>query len=148
MEIIQIKQHLDISTVLTHYNLKPNQHNMLLCPFHDDHSPSLKIYLQTNSFTCFGCGASGDVIEFIQVKEKCTKHEAITKASGFINPIYCAIPKQNKIPPTLVTQPDEFTRIAILTKYLQTKPGSFGAYDIPGSINRRASQTGNFASEP
>ena len=34
---------------------------MTLCPFHDDHNPSLKV---SRGFHCFGCGAQGDVITF------------------------------------------------------------------------------------
>ena len=37
------------------------RHGMARCPFHDDHSPSLKL---DDRFYCFGCGASGDVIDF------------------------------------------------------------------------------------
>ena len=35
---------------------------MALCPFHDEHSPSLKL---SRGFHCFGCGAQGDVITFV-----------------------------------------------------------------------------------
>lgn len=37
-----------------------------LCPFHDDANPSLVVYPDTRSFYCFGCGASGDVIDFVR----------------------------------------------------------------------------------
>jgi DNA primase len=36
------------------------------CPFHDDQNPSLVVYPETRSFYCFGCGASGDVIDFVR----------------------------------------------------------------------------------
>ena len=86
MEIRDIKSHLSILTVLSSYNLKPNKNNMLACPFHEDKAPSLKIYTETNTFNCFGCGANGDVIEFIQRKESsagsdCSKHQALLKAT-------------------------------------------------------------------
>ena len=35
-----------------------------LCPFHSEKSPSFTVYPATNSFYCFGCGATGDVITF------------------------------------------------------------------------------------
>ena len=59
MEISEIKQRLSIETVLSHYNLHPDKHHFLKCPFHDDKDPSLKIYPETNTFNCFGCGAAG-----------------------------------------------------------------------------------------
>ena len=37
-----------------------------LCPFHDDRKPSLTIYDEGRRFKCFACGASGDVIDFVQ----------------------------------------------------------------------------------
>nr|WP_319570052.1 CHC2 zinc finger domain-containing protein [uncultured Draconibacterium sp.] len=90
MEIKEIKQHLSILTVLNHYNLNPDRHQMLKCPFHEDDQPSLKIYTETNTFNCFGCNANGDVIELIQRKEQCSKHQALVKAAelcGEIQPV-------------------------------------------------------------
>ena len=86
MEISEIKQRLSIETVLNHYDLKPDRHNFLKCPFHGDDDPSLKIYPETNTFNCFGCGAAGDVIEFIERYEKKGKYEAILKAKSMIDP--------------------------------------------------------------
>ncbi len=36
------------------------------CPFHDDSTPSLSVAAIPDRFTCFGCGAHGDVIDFVQ----------------------------------------------------------------------------------
>ena len=44
-----------------HYGLKIGQGNMVCCPFHADRTPSMK--LNEDYFYCFGCGASGDVID-------------------------------------------------------------------------------------
>ncbi len=90
MEIREIKQRLSILTVLNHYNLEPDKHQMLKCPFHEDDQPSLKVYTETNTFNCFGCNANGDAIEFIQRKENLNKHQALVKAAelcGQIQPI-------------------------------------------------------------
>lgn len=43
------------------YGLPVRQGNMICCPFHDDRTPSLK--LNEDYFYCFGCGATGDVID-------------------------------------------------------------------------------------
>lgn len=80
MEIQEIKQRLPILQVLAHYGLKPDRSNHIKCPFHEDDKPSCHIYTETNTFHCFGCGAAGDQIEFIEKYEKCSKHEAILKA--------------------------------------------------------------------
>jgi DNA primase len=92
MEITEIKQQLTVGEVLDHYGLKTNTHNMLCCPFHEDKTPSLQVYRQTNTWTCFSsnCDAgSGDVIDFIMRMDKSTKHEAILKAkelAGYSKP--------------------------------------------------------------
>ncbi|WP_394332395.1 CHC2 zinc finger domain-containing protein, partial [Alkaliflexus imshenetskii] len=52
------------------------KNNHIRCPFHQDDKPSCKIYSDTGTFHCFGCGATGDQIEFIEKYEKCCKHEA------------------------------------------------------------------------
>lgn len=109
MEIKDIKTHLSIETVLNHYGLTPNKTNHVCCPFHDDKTPSLKIYPETNTYNCFGCDANGDVIQFIQDKENCSKHEALKKATelatsiGINSPIAVQLrapaPSQNLVTP-------------------------------------------------
>ncbi len=44
------------------YGLKVSRNGMACCPFHKDRHPSMK--LNKDYFFCFGCGASGDVIDF------------------------------------------------------------------------------------
>lgn len=36
------------------------------CPFHSDRSPSFTVYDNGTRFQCFGCGAQGDVLDFVQ----------------------------------------------------------------------------------
>ena len=84
MEIPDIKSRLSLSTVLSHYGIKPDRTRHILCPFHEDTTPSCRIYPETNTFHCFGCGATGDQIEFIQRHDKCSKHEAIQKAVSLL----------------------------------------------------------------
>lgn len=82
MDIKEIKTLLTINQVLSHYNLKPDKNQRLLCPFHPDKTPSLQIYPATNTYCCFSsnCKAgTGDTIQFIQLKENCSKHEALVK---------------------------------------------------------------------
>ena len=43
------------------FGIGVNKHGMALCPFHDDHNPSLKL---DKRYYCFACGESGDVIDF------------------------------------------------------------------------------------
>jgi len=53
-----------------------------LCPFHDDHNPSLSVNPKTNLWQCFGCGAAGDVIRFIELFDQVDFKEAVNRLSG------------------------------------------------------------------
>jgi DNA primase len=41
-----------------------------LCPLHPDRNASFTIYLDRQRFTCFGCKARGDVLDFVQLHER------------------------------------------------------------------------------
>ena len=110
------KAQLSITQVLEHYGLKADKSNKLCCPFHDDKSPSLQIYPATNTYCCFSaaCKAgTGDAIQFIQLKENCSKHEALNKATSLISG------NQIKTQPSeakLIIQTEPLEKIAVLTK--------------------------------
>lgn len=97
MEIQEIKERLSILTVLQYYGLKPDKNNRLRCPFHNDKTPSMQVYPETNTVYCFSSnckthGKSLDVIDFIMYKEASTgsaysKHQAIQKAKELLNHI-------------------------------------------------------------
>lgn len=50
-----------------------------LCPFHEDHHPSLAVNPEKQYFTCFACGEKGDVIHFLQKIEGVSFGEAVKK---------------------------------------------------------------------
>ena len=47
---------------------------MAICPFHEDHTPSLKL---DQRYYCFGCGATGDVIDFTARLLGISNHDAV-----------------------------------------------------------------------
>ena len=53
-----------------------------LCPFHDEKSPSLSVSVARNLFHCFGCGAGGDVIRFVERIEHLSFTEAVERLAG------------------------------------------------------------------
>lgn len=59
----EIKDRLSMPEVARFYGLEMNRAGMACCPFHDDKSPSLKVY--DDHFYCFGCGATGDQTGFV-----------------------------------------------------------------------------------
>ena len=119
MEIQEIKQRLSILAVLGKYNLKPDKNSLIKCPFHEDKSPSLKIYTNTNTFNCFGCGANGDSIQFIEQYEKVNKHQAILKAQSFVGVPTVVNPQPKPDKPTEPPQTLE-ERTRILTKIFES----------------------------
>ncbi len=103
MEITQIKQKLSILKVLKYYGLRPDKTNHINCPFHDDKSPSMRIYPETNTYHCFGCGKTGDQIQFIQdfetnntsTNSAQAKHQALKKAAAMAGETTKTIKQKN-----------------------------------------------------
>ena len=56
-----IKQAVTTRQAAESFGLHVDLHSMAVCPFHDDRRPSMKV---DETFYCFGCGATGDVITF------------------------------------------------------------------------------------
>lgn len=107
MEISAIKQRLQLSEVLKHYNLQP-KNSMLKCFMHDDKTASLQVNLEKNFYKCHACGKTGDVIQFIEDYETSTgsvlsKHEAIKKATLLVDGLQ--LPVDGKKPTTNNHQP-------------------------------------------
>lgn len=77
--IQEIKDKLNIiDIVLAEVKItKRGNHYFGLCPFHAEKTPSFSVNHQKQSFTCFGCGASGDIIEFIKRSKNMTFPEAV-----------------------------------------------------------------------
>jgi DNA primase catalytic core len=73
---------------------------MLECPFHDEDTASMRIYPDTNTFHCFGCGKNGDTIEFCTLKEG-DKHKGILKAVELCGEVTTGNPKPVKRNPQL-----------------------------------------------
>jgi len=79
--VLQIQQANDIIDVIgEHVSLKMKGREMVgLCPFHDDHRPSMNVNPVKQIFKCFACGAGGDVFKFIQMRENLTFPQAIER---------------------------------------------------------------------
>lgn len=74
-----IKYRADIVSVANSLGLNLKKQGRLyaaVCPFHDDHDPSLKINQQTGTFNCYVCGAHGDVFDLVMKLRNCDFIEA------------------------------------------------------------------------
>ena len=66
MNANELKQRIPIEEVIGQYVplIRQGHYYTGLCPFHDDHHPSLAVYPERGTFCCFACGERGDVIRF------------------------------------------------------------------------------------
>ena len=72
-----VKNSVTVKQAAEHYGYKVNRGDMICCPFHDDRHPSMK--LNRDYFYCFGCGATGDVIDFVAQLFGLSGYEAAKK---------------------------------------------------------------------
>lgn len=72
-----VKAVVTVRQAAEHYGLKVGRGNMACCPFHNDHTPSMK--LNEDYFYCFGCGATGDVIGLTARLFNLSNYEAAQK---------------------------------------------------------------------
>lgn len=79
-----VKQGVDLAAVIRSrgVELKKNGKGYVgRCPFHADNAPSLSVNPGENLWQCFGCGAGGDVIRFVELFDKVGFKEAVGKLS-------------------------------------------------------------------
>ena len=75
----QLFDSCDIEQVISSYTelRRRGKHLVGLCPFHNERTPSFVVYPETHSFYCFGCGAAGTAIQFVQRAENLDFMEAV-----------------------------------------------------------------------
>ena len=81
----RIKTEVPIEKVIGEYiQLRPSGKNLVgRCPFHEDRTPSFTVYLQSNTYYCFGCKAHGDVIAFVRAMEGLSFTQALEVLDRF-----------------------------------------------------------------
>ncbi len=83
----EIKKRADIVDVISSYVnvIKKGRNYASLCPFHDDHNPSMNINKERQTYHCFVCHAGGDVFSFVSEYEKIPFSEAVKRVCEIIN---------------------------------------------------------------
>lgn len=84
-ELNKIRNSVNIVDVIgSSINLEKKGKNYFgICPFHDDHTPSMSVSDEKQIFTCFVCGASGNVFSFVKDFNNITFMEAVNKVAAF-----------------------------------------------------------------
>ncbi len=78
-QIEEIKKKTNIVEVISSYIplTKKGRNYFGLCPFHDDHSPSMSVSPEKGIYTCFVCGAKGNAISFVMNYENLNYVESL-----------------------------------------------------------------------
>lgn len=86
-QIVEIREHSDIVDIIGRYiPLKKQGKNFAaVCPFHDDHNPSMSISPDKQIYKCFVCGAGGNAFTFVQNYEEISFVEAVAKVASMSN---------------------------------------------------------------
>lgn len=69
-----IKQSLNLIDVARFYGIEANRSGFVSCLFHNERTPSLKLY--SDHFYCYGCGKGGDVIALIAQRMNVSQFES------------------------------------------------------------------------
>ncbi len=74
-----IKQSIDLVSLVGSYLQlhRVGSKFKAVCPFHDDHRPSLELNSERQSYKCWACGAGGDIFDFVQQYERVDFPEAL-----------------------------------------------------------------------
>ena len=92
-----VKQSVTVREAAERYGIEVKRGGMACCPFHDDKNPSMK--LNEEYFYCFGCGATGDVIDLTARLYNLSPKEAAEKLAQDFGLIYDsqAPPRRNYV---------------------------------------------------
>ena len=118
----QIQQANDIVDLISeHVSLKKKGREMVgLCPFHDDHRPSMYVNTTKQIFKCFACGAGGGVFTFVQMRENLTFPQAIRRLADRAGIKLKETKTKDAKPKTADVDPNELARVnAWAAKYFQ-----------------------------
>ena len=85
-ELNNIRLNADIVDIIGSYIplTQKGKNYFSVCPFHDDHSPSMSISKDKQIYKCFSCGASGNVFTFVQNYENVSFGEAVASVASKI----------------------------------------------------------------
>ncbi len=113
----QVKSEVTARQAAERYGVQINHSGMACCPFHNDRHPSMKI---DERFYCFGCHATGDVIDFTAKLFGLSPYDAAKKLAADFD-IHPLPPGQNapiqKLPAELSERKEEQRVLGLLADY-------------------------------
>jgi DNA primase len=119
--IQDIRNKADIVEIIRNYIpiTKKGKSYVAVCPFHDDHTPSMSISTDKQIYKCFVCGAGGNVFNFVKDFEKIGFQEAVVKVAQLCNLEIneSLLPKKVSIDPKTQTAFDALNDYVKFTQY-------------------------------
>ena len=78
-QVNDIRAKADIVSIVGSYIplTQRGKNYVCVCPFHDDHSPSMSVSSEKQIYKCFSCGATGNVFTFVSEYENVSFIEAV-----------------------------------------------------------------------
>lgn len=125
----RMKGLVTVEHIVGHYqlSLKPAKGSELVgrCPFHNEEKPSFRMNTEKRVFHCFGCGAKGNMLDFIAKKEDVSIKQAALLASEWFNTgaDIQEAPRSKQKPPEARKEPE--------------KPGNSGGGNVPLTFTLR-----------
>lgn len=96
IDVKKLLESVDIVDVMARYGIeleKSGKEYEAVCPFHNETTPSFKVVPSRQFYHCFGCGANGDAIAFIQRLRDISFREAANELAGGVAPTTFEIPE-------------------------------------------------------
>ena len=86
-KINEIRSSVNIVDIISNYIPLTNKGKNYfgICPFHDDHSPSMSVSPERQMFKCFTCGVGGNVFTFVSKYDDISFIEAVKKVAEYAN---------------------------------------------------------------
>lgn len=141
-----ILRHADILAVVSSYGIqcqKKGKSYVALCPFHDDHNPSMNVNLERGTFMCWSCHTGGDAITFVRKMENLGYLEALRKVAeiaGIQDPRLSSLIPERKEDPEITSLRKTIEDLLAYYRYAITTPEGerAGAYLLSRGIGEEA----------
>lgn len=116
-----VKQSVSMRAIAEQYGMEVKRGGMIVCPFHADKNPSMK--LNEDYYYCFGCGATGDAIDFVARLFGISTREAAEKIAAdfglqYDSKVPCPHPHKTATKAQIAKQRELYTS-RVLSKYFR-----------------------------
>ena len=84
-DIELVKYQVSMINIANYYGIKINRNGYISCPFHNENTASMKVYPGIKGYYCFGCGAGGNIFNFVMNYDGRSFEEAVRMVANAFN---------------------------------------------------------------